>query len=127
MLVAVVRSRTSIQFPESLYVIVGATTAIWLAATYLTPAVDAAKLETFYRRVRPGGPGWKPVAARCPDVKPDAGFGWQFVEWGAGVALVYATLFAVGSVIFGEWMQAIGLTAVAAVCAVVIGRSLRDQ
>jgi len=121
---ALVRSQTTIEFPESLYLIVGATTVAWVIATFATPAVDTATLVSFYRRVRPGGPGWKPVAMHCPEVRPDAGFGWLFVDWIAGVALVYAVLFAVGSVIFGEWTQAAGLAALAAVCAVVLARSL---
>lgn len=122
---AVVRTQTTIGFPESLYLIVGATTVAWLAATFATPAVDTATLVAFYRRVRPGGPGWKPIAVRCPDARPDPGFGWLFVDWIAGVALVYAVLFAVGSVIFGEWLQAGVLAVVAASCAAVLARSLR--
>jgi Na+/proline symporter len=123
-LLGYVRSQTTIGFPESLYVIVGATTVAWVTATFATPAVDTATLMSFYRRVRPGGPGWQPIAAQCPEVRPDAGFGWLFVDWIAGVALVYAMLFAVGSVIFGEWTQAAGLAALAAVCAIVLTRSL---
>jgi Na+/proline symporter len=121
---AFVRSQTTIGFPESLYLIVGATTVAWVTATFATPAVDTATLVSFYGRVRPGGPGWKPVATLCPGVRPDPGFGWLFVDWIAGVALVYAVLFAVGNVIFGEWMDAAVLTAVATVCAIVLARSL---
>jgi len=121
---ALVRSQTTIEFPESLYLIVGATTVAWVIATFATPTVDTATLVSFYRRVRPGGPGWKPIAMHCPEVRPDAGFGWLFVDWIAGVALVYAVLFAVGSVIFGEWTQAAGLAALAAVCTAVLVRSL---
>jgi hypothetical protein len=121
---AFVRSRTAIGFPESLYLIVGATTVAWVIATFATPAVDMATLVSFYRRVRPGGPGWRPVARRCPEVRPDAGFAWLFVDWIAGVALVYAVLFAVGGIIFGEWMQAAVLASLAAICAAVLARSL---
>jgi Na+/proline symporter len=119
-----VRSRTNIAFPESLYLIVAVTTIAWMAATYATRPSDIATLSAFYRRVRPGGPGWKPIAARCPDVRPDAGFGWLFVDWAAGVVLVYAALFAMGSAIFGEWPRALGLAALAAVCAVALARRL---
>ena len=118
------RSQTTISFPDNLYLIVGITTAAWLVATYATPAVDTATLVSFYRRVRPGGPGWTPIAVNCPEVRPDAGFGWLFVDWIAGVVLIYAVLFAVGSVIFGEWMQAGALAVLAAICAAVLARSL---
>lgn len=39
----------------------------------LTKSSSPEVLENFYRRIRPAGPGWKPVAARCPKVcSPDA-------------------------------------------------------
>jgi len=50
-----------------------------------------------------------------------------FVDWIAGVALVYAVLFAVGSVIFGEWLRAGVLAVVAASCAAVLVRSLSQS
>jgi SSS family solute:Na+ symporter len=123
----VIRARTAIAFPQSLYLIVGITTVAWVAATYATPPVDVDRLVAFYRRVRPGGPGWKPVAARCPDVRPDEGFGRRFAEWIAGVLLVYATLFLVGSIIFGEWEHTIWLGAASLACTVWLARSLSRQ
>jgi hypothetical protein len=60
----------------------------------------------------------------CPDATPDERFGWLFADWLAGVGLVYSALFAVGSVIFGEWTQALALTVLAAACAVFLYRSL---
>jgi Na+/proline symporter len=119
-----VKTNTTIAFPESLYLIVTVTTVAWLVATYVTPPVPTDTLVAFYRRVRPGGPGWTPIARLCPDVKPDAGFGWLFVDWIAGVALVYGALFAVGSAIFGEWTRALVLIGIVAACATVLTRSL---
>ncbi len=120
-----IRARTSIAFPDSLYLIVGITTIAWVTATFLTRPVDPVTLDAFYRRVRPGGPGWKRVAARCPDARPDPGFGWMFVDWAAGVALVYAALFAVGSAIFGEWTRTIWLVAVGSLSAAWLAVRLR--
>ena len=62
-------------FPESLFGIVAIATAAWLLATFLTRPTPEATLDAFYRQVRPGGPGWKPVAARNADVRPDSGLG----------------------------------------------------
>ncbi len=55
---AIVRatSRTSCSSPSAM------TTIVWLAATWLTPPERAETLAAFYRRVRPHGPGWAPVA-----------------------------------------------------------------
>ncbi len=123
----VIRSRTTITFPDSLYLIVGVTTLAWIAATYLTRPVETRTLVAFYRRVHPGGPGWRPIAALCPEVRPDAGLGRSVLDWVAGVLMVYAMLFMVGDVIFGEWMQAGWLGAVAVVCALWLARSLSRQ
>ena len=81
--------------------IVGITTASWLLVTLLTRPTDRTTLERFYRRVRPGGPGWGPLARACADVQPDRGFARLFRDWAAGVVAVYATLFAVGHLLFG--------------------------
>ena len=48
----------------TMLITVGVTTVVWLAVTFLTPPESEATLERFYRRVRPGGAGWRPVAER---------------------------------------------------------------
>src|SRR6476660_9778830 len=40
---------------------VAVTTVAWVATTFLTSPEPAATLDAFYRRVRPGGPGGRPV------------------------------------------------------------------
>ncbi len=47
------------EFGLRLAVIVGITTVIWVIVLLLTPAEPDDVLEAFYRKVRPGGPGWK--------------------------------------------------------------------
>ncbi len=93
-------------FPESLFWTVGLTGLIWLGVTWLTPPESASTLEAFYRRVRPGGPGWKPLARRCPDVHPDRDLARRALGWCAGVGLVYAALFGTGQLLLGDYLQA---------------------
>jgi SSS family solute:Na+ symporter len=105
------------KFPENLFYVVGITTPVWLIVTFLTKPTDAAKLDAFYARVRPGGPGWKAVGARNPDVKPDSGLLPLFFDWVAGVILVYMSLFGIGNLLFGKYGYAalcLGLAAGAA-------------
>ena len=45
-------------FAYIMLVTVTLTTIAWLATTWLTPAESSETLHTFYRRVRPHGPGW---------------------------------------------------------------------
>ena len=89
-------------FPANLFGLAGITTAAWLAAAFLAPATAPATLDAFYRTVRPGGPGWAPVARRHPDVTPDAGLGRMALRWLAGCGLVYLTLFGTGHLVLGR-------------------------
>jgi hypothetical protein len=88
-------------FPLNLYAVVGFTTAVWLGVTMMTRPTEAATLDRFYQRVHPGGPGWAPVAARNPEVTPDAGLGRLALDWAVGVVLVYSTLFGTGYLLLG--------------------------
>ena len=55
-----------VKFPESLFFIAGVTTVSWIVITFLSPGPwTQDRLELFYRRVRPGGPGWRSVRERC--------------------------------------------------------------
>jgi hypothetical protein len=87
-------------------VIVGITTAVWLAVTYATRPVDDQQLVAFYRRVHPGGAGWKRIQAMAPDVQGDHDHVTLFSSWIAGVILVYGALFGVGSLILGDSLKA---------------------
>ncbi len=92
-----------IAFPNTLYVIVPVTTAAWLITAYITKQTEETKLESFYRRVHPGGPGWKKISSRLPDVKSDKGYFILFVDWIAGIVLVYSFLFGIGKLIFKDY------------------------
>jgi len=92
----------SIQFPLSLFYIVGITTLVWLVVTYMTRPTDEETLKNFYRRVHPGGIGWKKIAALVPDVAGDTGYGKLFVDWIAGIVLVYSMLFGLGKLILAQ-------------------------
>ncbi len=106
-----------ILFPDSLFIIVGFTTVSWVLVTFLTPPTQREVLVAFYRRIRPGGSLWKPVAAMAPDVEPDRGFARQFAGWVLGICFVYSFLFGLGSLFFGTgtaillWMSAATVSA----------------
>ena len=111
---------TSVAFPETLFSIVGITTIVWLAVTFLTKPTEEETLKTFYRRVHPGGWGWGPIAQLLPDVKGDSGYGRLLLNWLSGVVLVYSMLFGVGKIILGQTFDGvifvvIGLVAAGAI------------
>mgnify|MGYP005831552575 CR=1 FL=1 len=122
-----IKFRTDIAFPVSLYYIVGFTTLAWLAVTRLTRPTDTARLVEFYRRVRPGGALWRPVARLAPEVRADAGVARLWLDWLAGVVLVYAALFGIGSLIFGDLRDGCLLLACAGAAAVFLVRDLNRR
>ncbi len=89
-------------FPTNLFSVVLITTAVWLIVTYATRPTDSRHLDRFYRRIGPGGSGWKPVAMRNPDIVPDEGISKLLLDWLAGVLVVYLTLFGIGNLLFGR-------------------------
>lgn len=109
-----------LQSPITLYPIVFGTTVIWLIVTFLTPPTDKAVLVKFYKKVHPGGRGWTPISKELKDVQSDSGFGKVFIDWICGVILVYASLFGIGKLIFGDYLHGIVYIAVAAASATVI-------
>ncbi|MGB2959140.1 MAG: sodium:solute symporter family protein [Bacteroidota bacterium] len=118
---------TTVQFPETLFAIVGITTVVWVAATFLTAPVDEEKLIDFFRRVHPGGPGWKRIERLVPDVKGDSGFGVLTVCWLSGMVLVYSMLFGIGKLIFGEIGLGVFFVALGCVAGAIIYRLLSRQ
>ncbi len=96
-------------FPLNLFAVTAFTTVVWLIATFVTQPTSAPTLDAFYRRIHPGGAGWRPVARRHPDVQPDGELGALAIDWFVGVVLVYSSLFGIGYLL----MQQI---AVAALC-----------
>ena len=94
---------TSVAFPESLLYLVAWTTVCWLGVTWLTPPESEQTLVSFYTQVHPGGPGWVRVAAAAGASPPEPIRG-QLLDWAAGVALVYGTLFGMGALVLpGRW------------------------
>ncbi len=96
-------------FPVNLFAVVGVTTVVWVVATFVTKPTDAGVLDAFFQQTRPGGPGWKPVALRNPNVNQDTGLGSLALDWMAGVVLVYCTLLGTGFLLLGERLSGIGL------------------
>ena len=116
---------TSIVFPSTMFIIVGITTVVWVGVTYLTPPVSASTLDSFFRRVHPGGIGWRAVQARIPEIQGDEHYGVLAGSWLAGVIMVYAALFGIGSIIFGDYLRGAGYAVVVGVCAFWINAAMK--
>lgn len=93
------------------------TTLIWLIATYITAPESKEVLNSFYRKIQPGGPGWKKVVDDAESDGVDLEMSNE--KWSVpsgilamllGCVLIYSCLFATGYWIYGETTWAIILT-----------------
>ncbi|HEX6926584.1 MAG TPA: sodium:solute symporter family protein [Longimicrobiaceae bacterium] len=89
----------------SLLVTVAVTTAIWVVTTYLTRPSSEETLIEFYRLVRPGGPGWRPIAERAGPVTAGDSLPQALLGWVLGCTAIYGALFGSGSFLYGEIAQ----------------------
>ena len=104
------------------------TTVVWVIVTFLGPQTPQAKLEAFYERVRPGGPGWRPLQRSLGyGPEPIAGGALSWTNWVAGVVSVYASLFAVGKLIFKAYGSALVFGVIAVLAFAWIAWSLRRE
>ena len=106
-------------FGQRLLVIAGITTVIWVTVMYLTPPETPATLERFYRKVRPGGPGWnrqrvdlgeRPIRLITfvggwpqigfdqPGISPEQDLLLQAQQVIAALGLLFGSMFAIGGV-----------------------------
>ncbi len=109
-------------------VTVACSTLVWLTVTFLTRPEPDAVLDAFYRRVRPGGPGWARVSVRLGfGREPIPGGALAWTNWIAGIVAVYATLFGIGKLIFGFTGAGLAMLAVAAAAFYWISRSFRGE
>ncbi len=97
------------------------TTLAWVVVTYLTPPVSDATLHNFYRKIKPGGPGWKSVVLKAAyqgivlqkeeDLRWDVPTGLLCMVWGC--VIIYSTLFATGNFLYGNTTIALVFSAAA--------------
>ena len=97
------------------------TTFIWLFATFVTKPESNNVLRDFYKKIQPGGPGWKRVVdqAEMDNVKivSNSDQSWS-VPSGIkamllGCIMIYSIMFATGYWIYSEFTYAIPTTFVA--------------
>jgi len=109
-----------IDFAWIMILTVSITTVVWIAVTFLTRPETKDTLVNFYRRVRPGRAGWRPVSEMAPEVV-SAGGGWfDALDWICGCALIYGALFGVGKLLLGEMGLGLGLLGMGAAAGAVI-------
>ncbi len=95
--------------------IVALTTITWIATSYIAKDTDKDVLRNFYRKIKPGGPGWKRVVneakAEGVDIVKEKDLKWD-VPTGIlcmilGAISVYSCLFTIGMVLYQDYQSAL--------------------
>ncbi|HTL18180.1 MAG TPA: Na+:solute symporter, partial [Patescibacteria group bacterium] len=106
------RNGTSISTHAGLLITVAVTTLCWVVTAFVGPETDQQTLVSFYRKVRPFGPGWRRVRALAEAADPNAqatgeNIPLSLLGWVAGCVVIWSGLFMVGNFLYGR--TAIGL------------------
>lgn len=102
---ALVKDVWYMNFPGSFFITVGFTTVAWITVTFLTQPESKEVLHIFYQRIKPKG-WWQPVAGELGEQIDNGGMTPLFISWLSATAMVYAILFFIGKLIFGDYMWA---------------------
>ncbi|HNS18629.1 MAG TPA: Na+:solute symporter [Bacteroidales bacterium] len=116
-----------VEYELTLMIIVLWSTVVWVVVTFLTRPTSDEKLRDFFRRVHPGGAGWKRIARELPDVQGDTGFNTLFMNWFAGCGLVLFLLFGIGQLIFKAYLSASICAFGAFLCGLLIYRNMKKM
>jgi solute:Na+ symporter, SSS family len=119
------KNGTHVSTHVALLVTIGFTTVCWVTTAFLGPETDREVLISFYKKVRPFGPGWGPIAAEAGPHTAKAGAGTNIplalVGWVSGCTMIWSSLFTVGNFLYGRMNLALMLFATFGVsCAVLI-------
>ncbi len=96
-------------FGIRLMVTAGITLLIWVPVMLLTKPENDEKLDAFYTRVRPGGPGWRRQQERT-GIAPAQDLGSDIQRVLAGVLILFGAMFAVGGALLLRWGTALAMS-----------------
>lgn len=95
------------------------TNVVWVAVAFYTSArlteSEQAHLQEFQERIQPPGPGWN----GSPRLSP-----WSFVGWLSGTFMIFSSLYAIGSLLFGHHAKAGGALLLCLTCVFLLHLSL---
>ena len=95
----------SLQVHHKLMIIVPIAIIAWVTVTFFTEPEPMTKLETFYKRVQPGG-WWAPVTSSFDYTLQPVTKG-IFILWLAGVMMIYGFTFGIGNLIFQNYSASV--------------------
>lgn len=95
---------------QQLLIITSITTIVWIVVMLITPPESDDTLNEFYRRVRPGGPGWRPQQ-QATGLMPKQNLALDSQRVVAAALLLFGSMFTVGGFLlfqsFTGWLSLI--------------------
>lgn len=91
---------------EMMAVVALLTIVTWLVVTFVTKPERDEILISFFAKIRPAGPGWKPIRQKLQDIMSEDNLTLQVTAAFIATALVYTILPCIGYVIFQQWHPA---------------------
>ena len=120
--------------PAEFQLIIGVTitTIIWVSVTFLTPAENKKTLQEFYRKIQPGGLGWKKVVDQATkdgiNIQGEKGV-WDvptgILCMGIGSITIYSFLFSIGYFVYKDFKIAFILLGISIISLYFLNRSWR--
>jgi len=110
-------------FAETVICSVAFTTVCWVITAFTAAPTDREKLISFYRKVRPAGPGWSDIRAESGDTAlgPQGDhMGMATLGWVSGCLVIWSSLFSIGNFLYGRTVPACELLAVFVVSGVAL-------
>ena len=120
---------TSIKFPVTLLFSVPVSLILWVIVTFLTKPTDENQLIEFYKKVHPGGLGWKKIADKISESFEGKTLATSKNIMNAtfGIMAVYCALIGVGELILGKTLIGTGLLIVCILCAWFIIHNMSNE
>ena len=120
--------------PSEFQLVIGVTitTIIWISVTLLTPTEDQKTLQEFYRKIQPGGMGWKKVVdqAKKDGINIEGEKGAWDVPTGIlcmliGSITIYSFLFSIGYFLYKDFNLAFILLSVSIISLYFLNKTWR--
>ena len=103
----------TLQVHHKLIIIVPIAILAWLSITFLTKPEPIKTLESFYKRVQPGG-YWGPINENFNHELQPVSKGF-FILWISGIMMIYGFTFGIGNLIFHNYGNAVVLFGIASI------------
>ena len=91
-----------------------ASLAVWVPVMLLTKPESDEKLDAFYTRVRPGGPGWRRHRERT-GITPAQDLRKDIQRVLAGIMILFGAMFLVGGLLLLKWGTVLGMAIMLAI------------